>query len=204
MPNMNFDALKRNITSLMKENNMTQQQLGDVIGMSQSNVNKCLRFGDNSRSFTLEQVCIIADHFEKSVDELVGRTCESRSMSPEAICDFFMNLISHYTVVHFDHKIEEEIWTPVGYYDTEIYKKEVTYDAFYFPNYVTPPAYFDEFRMDDLEAEVRNNGNEIPDNIKINNFLQKFIEVFEKHDSGAYDEETYNILVEAYRKVLSK
>ncbi|WP_285824563.1 helix-turn-helix domain-containing protein [Schaedlerella arabinosiphila] len=51
MPNMNFDVLKENISSLMKENNMTQQQLGDVIGISQSNVNKCLKCGDNSRSF---------------------------------------------------------------------------------------------------------------------------------------------------------
>ncbi len=204
MPNTNFDVLKGNISSLMKENNMTQQQLGDVIGMSQSNVNKCLKLGDNSRSFTLEQVCIIADHFDRSVDELVGRTRETRSMSPEAICDFFMNLISHYTVVHFDHKIEEEVWTPTDGYDTQIEKKTVTYDAFYFPNYITPPAYLDEYRLDDLEAEARAAGNDIPSNIKINNFLQKYIEVFEKHDSGAYDEETYNILVEAYRKVLSK
>ena len=89
-------------------------------------------------------------------------------------------------------------------YDTQIEKKTVTYDAFYFPNYVTPPSYFDEYRMDDLEAEARANGNDIPSNKRINNFLQKFIETFEKHDSGVYDDETYEILIDAYRKALIK
>ena len=203
MPNMNFDILKGNISNLMKENNMTQQQLGDVIGMSQSNVNKCLKSGDSSRCFTLEQVCTIADYFGKSVDELVGRSSNSNALSPETICEFLSNLISHYTVVHFDHKVEEEEWIPMNY-DTQIEKKTITYDAFYFPNYVTPPSYFDEYRMDDLESEARANGNDSPSTKRINNFLQKFIETFEKHDSGVYDDETYEILIDAYRKALIK
>lgn len=206
MPNMNFDVLKENISSLMKENNMTQQQLGDVIGISQSNVNKCLKCGDNSRSFTLEQVCAIADHFDKTIDELIGRNQESRSLSSESICSFFMNLISHYTVVHFDHEVMERVPGPYlsEYGEPEYKDKAVKYDAFYFPNHVTPPKYFDEFRLDELESEVRINGNELPENIRINKFLQKYIEAFEKHDSGIYDKETYNILVDAYRKILNK
>lgn len=83
MADMNFDVLKRNIKSLMKKNNMTQKQLGSVIGMSQSNVNKCLKLEDNSRSFTLQQICTIADHFGKTIDELVGRNQESHSLSPD-------------------------------------------------------------------------------------------------------------------------
>jgi len=206
MPNMNFDILKENICKLMHDKNITQQQLGDAIGMSQSNVNKCLQIGNNTRSFTLEQVYKIADYFDRSIDELVGRNRESRPMSSEAICDFFMSLISHYTVVHFDHEVKEKVPGPyLDEYGLPQYEdKVIKYDAFYFPNYITPPTYFDEFRLDDIQAEVLAKGPEIHENIKVNQFIQKFIDTFEKFDSGFYDEDDYHILIDAYRKILSK
>ncbi|MDU3490278.1 MAG: hypothetical protein E7F64_04310 [Clostridiales bacterium] len=58
--------------------------------------------------------------------------------------------------------------------------------------------------MDDIATEACINRNAIPENISINNFLQRFIDAFEKHDSGVYDEEDYNILIDAYFKLLKK
>lgn len=51
-----------------------------------------------------------------------------------------MNLISHYTVVHFDHEVTERISGPyLSEYGEQNYENiTVKYDAFYFPNYVTP------------------------------------------------------------------
>lgn len=205
MPNMNFDIMKSNIRSLMSSRNMTQEALGKEISMSQSNVNKCLKLGDGSRSFTLEQVCKIADVFGTSVDDLLGRQEESKSYSAEAICRLFSSLIRNYQIVHFDHTVEEEVWVPfVNGYDPDISKKNVTYDAFYFPNYITPPEYFDDHRLWDLEDEARNAGNDLPGNISINNFLHRFLDAFEKYDSGDQNKDDFDILVNAYYQILKK
>ncbi|NBJ91633.1 helix-turn-helix domain-containing protein [Parablautia muri] len=204
MTKTNFKILKENIRRLMEENNVTQEKLGEIIDMSQSNVNKCLNPKDVSRCFSFKQICKIADYFEQSIDELAGRSQTAPSPSPKSICDFFMKLISHYSIVHFDHEVTERVEVCYSIDDEHFEDKKVKYDAFYFPNYIYAPPYFDEFRLEELNNEVRVDGNELHDNIKINQFLQKFIDAFEKRDSGVYDEETYNILVEAYQKILNK
>lgn len=204
MTNHDFSILKRNISMLMEQNKMTQGGLAELLDMSQSNVSKCLKLDDDSRRFTLEQIWTIADHFDVSIDELMGRKQSDREFSAEDICRIFSALIQKYKVVHFDHQVEEEEWTPVRSFDYDISKKIVTYDAFYFPNYLTPPKYLDEYRLDDLAAEARAYGNGLPENMAINNFLQKFIDTFEKYDQGIYDEDAYNILIDAYFKVLKK
>ena len=205
MTNKDFSILKRNINTLMEKNHMTQQDLADLLGMSQSNVSKCLKSDDDSRRFTLEQVCTIAQHFEVSLDELVGRKPAEHEHSAEDICKLFAHLIRKYQIVHFKHQVEEEAWIPSQTsYDCDIKKMIVDYDAFYFPNYVTPPKYLDEYRLDDFAAEARAVGNDLPANMSINNFLQKFIDAFEKYDSGVYNEEDYNILVDAYFRILKK
>ena len=205
MQNIDFSILKTNVRMLMKESKTTQGELAKAIGISQSNLSKRLKLDDDSNRFTLEQACRIALFFDKSLDDLIGLGHESRRKLPDEICNFFKDLICNYRIVHFDHEVEEEVWTPINNgYDCDISKKSVTYDAFYFPNFITPPKYLDEFRLDDLEAEARANGNEIPENAAINNFLQRYIDTFEKYDSNVYDEEAYNILVEAYFKLLKK
>lgn len=205
MQNIDFSILKTNVRTLMEKNRTTQDELADAIGISQSNLSKRLKLDDDSNRFTLEQACRIALFYDVPLDDLIGLKRKDRKQSSEEICRFFKELICHYKVVHFSHEVEEEIWTPINNgYDCDISKKPVTYDAFYFPNYITPPEYLDEFRMDDLEAEARANGNGLPENVAINNFLQRYIDTFEKYDSNVYDEEAYNILVEAYFKLLKK
>lgn len=204
MSKENIKILKENIHALMAKKNMTQAKLGEIIGVSQPNVNKCLNIQDDSRCFTLDQICRIADCFGQSIDELVGHSQTASFPSPKSICELFMKLISHYNIVHFDHEVTERVEVCYSIDDEHFEDKKVKYDAFYFPNYIYAPPYFDEFRLEELNNEVRIDGNELHDNIKINQFLQKFIDAFEKRDSGVYDEETYNILVEAYKKILNK
>lgn len=204
MKNIDFSILKRNIRKHMESNNMSQQQLANVLGMSQSNLSKRLKIDDDSHRFTLEQVCLIAEHFNVSLDDLVGIRPKEPEMSTENICELMSHLIRKYQIVHFKHQVEEEEWTPSTGIDCYIQKKVVDYDAFYFPNYITPPDYFDEFRLDDLQDEVRACGNELPNNMAINNFLHRFIDAFEKYDSGVYSEDDYNILIDAYFRILNK
>ena len=42
MSNYDNDILIQNVRKLMEDNNITQQQLADILGMSQSNVSKAL------------------------------------------------------------------------------------------------------------------------------------------------------------------
>ena len=58
MTNMDFSILKRNISMLMEQASMSQQDLADLIGMTQSGVSKCLKPDDESHRFTLEQLVI--------------------------------------------------------------------------------------------------------------------------------------------------
>ena len=199
-----FNNLKENVRKYMKEKGISQQQLGEKIGMSQSNVNKCLKIGDGSRSFTLEQVCALADYFGTTTDELLGRSEEKRKYSPFEICQLFAALISDYRIVHFDLKKTEEVKHPMDYDGQRTEKKDVTYDAFYFPNYITLPKYFGYERYCEYAADFEVDGNDIPDNISINEFLNKYTDAFEKYDKGEYSEGNYKILTDAYFKVLKE
>lgn len=212
MTNQDFSVMKDNISALMKKNHVSQEDLAGVLNMSQSNVSKCLKQGDDSRRFTLEQACAIADHFNITLDELIGRKPKGHEYSSEEICKLFSYLVSNYVVKHFDYQVDESAYLPYGgefnYNPTE---KKVTYDAFYFPNYFTPPKYLLEAdspeideRINDWEVDSLNGGNDMPTNIEINSFLHKYIEAFEKHDAGIYDKETFDILVNAYYQVLNK
>ena len=84
MSNYDNDILIQNVRKLMEDNNITQQQLADILGMSQSNVSKALSESDK-KCFTLDQVVGIAKHFRVSIDMLVGNyRAQNRDISPRA------------------------------------------------------------------------------------------------------------------------
>lgn len=203
MAEMNYDILKRNIKDLMKEKSMTQGDLSKILNISQSNVSKCLGDGNDSRCFTLEQVYKIAEHFGRTIDGLMGRTIASRNLDAEYICDFLKYLISNNMVMHFDYEVDEE-FIPAMFDDLPCKKEKVKYDAFYFPNYINLPDDYDPVVYEEVENDIRAFGNKLETNIKINAFLQKYIDAYEKYVNGVYNKETYDILVEAYRKVITK
>ena len=209
MPDMNFNKLKENVLSRMKDKGLKQKELAKSIGMSQPNLNKCLQTGDDSRSFTLEQVCKLADFFETSVDELLGRTTERTSLSDLEICQFLSTLISHNQITHFDHKVSETIVYPANPDNIDWYnerKTEVKYNAFYFPNCFHIPSYIDDDdpSYDEVRSDLMYGGNENQHNMAINNFLDRFIGTYEKYDGGQISEEEYKILEDAYYEILKK
>ena len=158
MPNYNIDILIQNVRKLMEDNNITQQQLADILDMSQSNVSKALSASDK-KNFTLDQVAGIAKHFQVSIDMLVGNYhAQDRDIKPRAICEYLVRLIEHDDIKVFCHPVEEDIYSID--YDPRTYeqsctheKKTVNYDAFYFPAYVCANAtYRFQASLDLLEA----------------------------------------------------
>ena len=75
MSELNFQLLEENIRMLLVKNNITQQKLAEIAGMTQANVSKALNRNEKKR-FTLDQVYRIAQYFEVSIDSLVGNQCQ--------------------------------------------------------------------------------------------------------------------------------
>lgn len=203
MTKIDYDILKRNIKKLMKEKELSQEKFGELIGMSQSNINKCLKMGDGSRCFTLSQIWKIADYFNTSVDVLLGRVeSEDKEISDEDFCKHLMKLVEKRRIKCIEHTASEDVWDFDEYYQCnyipEYSKREKTYCAFYFQDYIQiPPC---ESHMEQLayEDEYLQTGNCDIKNIQINKFLEKFVDSFFKREKGAYNQEVYDIVARAF------
>ena len=204
----NTDILIQNIQFLMKANNITQEKLADILGMSQPNVSKALSLKDK-KCFTLDQVVGIANHFGVSIDFLVGnRSAKSQETGPRAVADFLSKVIENHDAKYTTVEIEETVYELKEHYNVfsgPVYeasspeKRIVSYPAIYFPDYwqLPDPADVDRDTFDEMEAEARQIGNE--SRMKpVNDFIRKFIQIFEIYDKKGVDEDAYRTVVDNY------
>ena len=204
----NTDILIRNILSLMKENNLTQEQLASILGMSQPNVSKALSLKDK-KCFTLDQVVGIADHFGVSIDFLVGnRSAKSRETGPRAVAEFLSKVIESHDAKYTEVNIEEYVYEPKQHYnvfqgyvpeDATEEKRINSYLAIYLPDYWQLPDSSETERdaYEDLLSDALRGGNE--SRMKsVNDFLRKFIQIYEVYDKKGVDEEAYRTVVDNY------
>ena len=84
----------KHIKTLRLENNLTQGDLGDIIGKSQQSIS---RLEKESRDIEVDELCILADHFNVSTDFLLGRT-EVRN-SPDSKDMYERLLFENYSVL---------------------------------------------------------------------------------------------------------
>lgn len=205
---LDTDILIRNIQSLMKTNNITQEKLADILGMSQPNVSKALSLKDK-KCFTLDQVVGIANYFGVSIDFLVGnRSAKSQETGPRAVADFLSKIIENHDAKYTTVEIEETVYELKEHYNVfsgRVYeasspeKRIVSYPAIYFPDYwqLPDPADVDRDTFDEMEAEARQIGNE--SRMKpVNDFIRKFIQIFEIFDNKGVDEDAYRTVVDNY------
>ncbi len=204
----NNDILIQNILSLMKANNITQEKLASILGMSQPNVSKALSLKDK-KCFTLDQVVGIANHFGVSIDFLVGnKSAKSQETGPRAVADFLAKIIESHDAKYTTIEMEESVFEPKEIYNVfEGYmtdtaseeKRKITYPAIYFPDYWSPreQAGSDYEAFEELYAEASQAGND--SRMKpVNDFLRKFIQIFEVYDKKGVDEEAYRTVVDNY------
>lgn len=214
MSNLNTDILIQNINRLMKENNITQEKLAEILGMSQPNVSKALSLKDK-KCFTLDQVIGIAKHFGVSIDLLIGNTVpKSLEICPRSVARFLTSVIESHDARYTTIEVEEEVYCEaqiifdnLGVPDTktEIDKKTVSYPAIYFPDYwkvPTPESESDEKAFELIqEAYQIGNGTRM---IPLNDYLRKFIQLFEIHEGKGIDDDAYQFVIESYQKRLSE
>ncbi|MBQ7779814.1 MAG: helix-turn-helix transcriptional regulator [Clostridia bacterium] len=72
-----------NLRFLRTRAGLSQQQLADVINVSQQSINK---YENHDVEPNIETLCAIADYFNVSVDFLVGRTDVERKNEPTEFC----------------------------------------------------------------------------------------------------------------------
>lgn len=199
MTNYDDNILIQNIHKLMKDNNITQQQLADILCMSQSNVSKALSKSDK-KSFTLDQVVGIAKHFHVSIDMLIGNVqAQDHDISPRAIGEYFVRLIEHKDINIFKHPVEEEIYSvdydPITGYPNCIHQKKiVNYNAFYFPAYWYVPEGISDHETSELYSEMTSCGNNTR-HYQTNKFFHQFLQIHKLYEQKALEEETYRTVV---------
>ena len=204
----NTNILIQNILSLMKANDITQEKLASILGMSQPNVSKALSLKDK-KCFTLDQVVGIANHFGVSIDYLVGnKSAKSQETGPRSVADFLSKVIESHDAKYTTVEIEESVYEPKqmynvfsGYVDCEASeeKRIITYPAIYFPDYwpLPDPAEVDHETYEEISSEALQIGNE--SRMKpVNDFIRKFIQIFEIYDKKGVDEEAYRTVVDNY------
>lgn len=197
--NHNFDILKENIERLRKENGWSQKELGEKIGLEQSNISKCLSGG---RCFTLEQVWRLADLFEVSIDELLGRSVHN-THSEEKICAFIADLILHNEITPCNVTVNENVWVENEEYEETgqafcCSTSKNTYFAFYFSNYDQIPSYFDEHEASELFSYYDAAGNDNDRHKIINKFLNLFIDTFKKYKDRILTKDQFDLLTKCY------
>lgn len=209
MSKFNQDILKRNIRELLKNKGMTQQQLADAIGMSQSNVSKALSDADK-KCFTVEQIYSIADHFGVSIDWILGyETAERIATGPRAVGAFLAVLLSAKDAKCTSVKIHDTVYAieydpQTGYPDYNVFEQDNPYLAIYFPNYWNPDDYAKtDKEFEELYNEARGCGNDTK-NIPLNQFLQKYISILKVFQDKQISEEAYKIVLRDYLSQLKE
>ena len=210
MNKCNFDILKKNIRMHMSNKNMTQKDVAKALNTTQANIAKHLKKGDDAQTFTLKQVCLLADLFETSVDELLGNTRKGNKDSIEDICKFLGRLITRQIITPTEINVQESIWVEDEYASGEesgysqrngIVSK---YIALYFPNYEQIEDNLEGPPLEDKLFEFRMCGNCMPNGVEINKFLNKFLSTLNKYNKGILDEEEYEAIIKTYLKALKK
>ena len=162
--------------------------------MSQSNVSKALSLKDK-KCFTLEQTCNIADHFKVSVDWLVGKRTAYTAANNREIAEMLVTLIESGAVSFDKINMTERFYPPDSQYvNSDPHDVEMQYPALFFRNYWTP----DSNDVDGTQSiEIQAFGN-TTNNYEINEFLQKFIQIYTVFKRGELFEETYRAVVRDY------
>lgn len=206
MSELNFELLRENIRILIKKNGITQNDLAEIAGMSQSNVSKALNPAEK-KQFTMEQVYRIAQHFGLSIDELVGnKAAEAASTSPRAILKFVTKLLSELklksTTIKVEEQVFEQIYNSHGYPDCKVVNREITYPAFYFPNHYQVED-FARCEEEEFEtySEFQNGGNDTRLQA-LNTILDKLLPMTRLYREKEIPEEAFQMILNGYLEQL--
>lgn len=198
MSNYDTNILIQNIKRLMRDKNVSQQKLAEILEMSQPNVSKALN-ENNKKCFTLIQVIGIADFFQVSVDELIhNRKSISVSTNPRDVARFLATLLENGDAKIIKHSVKEEVFIEKQYdlwFQYEPSEQIVNYNAFYLPSYWQVPSNVYSQEDNYLQREAAQVGNDTSMKT-VNTFISHFTGILEAYKNGSLTEETYRTVLE--------
>lgn len=207
MSELNFSILREHIRDLLKKNNLTQENLAEIAGMTQANVSKALSETAN-KEFTIDQVFRIAQHFGLSIDELVGnRAAEEASTSPRFLLTLFSKLLCEGIIRPIEIEQEEWVYEPfsnAGVPDCNHEKRIINYTSFFFPDYFALEDFAsNDQEFEDIHYEFMYGGNDTPYK-KLNVILKKLIPMINLYRETEIPDEAYQMVLKGYLDQLPK
>lgn len=199
MADIDYKLIKKKVRDLMKKHHITQSKLAEITQMSQPGVSKALG-DDGSNIFTLDQIFRIAQHFQISIDELVGnKVAENLSISPPEVLRLLIKLLCSGKMRYTKVKIPEVdyVWNSMGetWGETVVTPTDVEYNAFYFQNYYCLNDFaFTDSEQEYLHFEFGDKGNMspfCPMNIIVDNLLP----IIQMYRTGQLAEEHFEAIV---------
>lgn len=182
-----------NLNTLMRQHGTTQEELGFIIGKAQSRANNLL---NGKAPFQINEVVKIAQHYNVSVDKLLGMKYREEELSPYNLCRLLLsldekgqigietlNLTESWGDIYHKQNIETE-------YPAIVFHQLIPYDKWDpLSGYMEPGAAFSK-----------------PDNPfckKVNNFLSQWAKVKELKDKGM-SQDNYDRLMDSFLEDLKR
>ena len=206
MAELDHNILRKNISSLMESNNLTQEELGNIAGMTQSSVSKVL---SGTSYFSLDQVFRISQHFHIPIDQLVGNKVGfDASYSPSSVLKHIIKLLTAGKMRTIQVTIPETVYSREivdGKYEHKTCEREnIRYNVFCFPSFYSVDDFaFNEDAKEDLHCKFLANGNGSPFYL-LNQILTIVLPLIPMKRSGMVEEKLINDALKNYVEELAK
>ena len=191
------------IRNALKERNIKQSDFSEnVLNMSQANFSTALN-QKKGRHFTAEQYLTMADYFKVSLDTLFGRDSQYPQISPQSICEWIMDLYKTKRAIFEEVTLREKD----AKQSLDAFPIDTKYCALVFPNYDNNSKKYESNKF----FKLCNGGfggehgydNKDYDNIAINSFIQKFLDIDTFYTEKGMPKEAYDIVIQKYLDELS-
>lgn len=188
------------IKDRIKETNITQKELAEkILGTNQPNFSSALN-QKKGRHFTIEQYIALADYFGVSLDTLFGRETASTQISARSICSWLIELFNSKRAIFKTIKLNETDASKL--YDE--YSTPNEYQALLFPNYDNNSGRFDNYQLDKIvNGSSARYDNSDHDNIAINTFIKKYLDIEKFNSEKGMPKEAYEIVINTYLNELN-
>ena len=199
MSDFDVDILIKNIKKIMKDKNISQAKLAEILGMSQPNISKALSRNER-KCFTLAQIYDLACYFKISIDELVGNVSGMEaSISPRSTAAFITKLAEAHAIEFIPYSRTEEVFklvedTSLSYVDYSRVNEKVTYPAIILKSYWSPNDAPNEEAFQESLTEAFQVGNETA-MLPANKYLDQFQEIFKIYEKGDLSKQTYETVI---------
>ncbi len=193
------------IDAIMREKNLKQKDLIEGTGIAQSKICKGLN-RKGGTNLSIDNICLIADFLNVSVDYLLDRTVSSASTAPATNAEIarnFMNLVENEIIRYVDIEVEENTYQPYNGYDEsysypyEFINQKNKYKALYFSDYEKLPDLHNlsDVEKEDFNFEYVTKGNASKKGKEINSFIEYYLKLYDLYKNNNLPQDMFETAI---------